>query len=231
MKKELITFDQLAVLSFLKFVKLDSIDMTLLMKGIKDIADVEIKDDSRDYFVLADGSVLLENSYIKKINNNVDRELFENMSGSKVMRYLDTIDMFEFVLRKIKFMGEGCVIKAALSDNFSNLQIRFMNLLYQERYIMDYLHQDMYDGECPAVKLTKRGMLYLYMIDHKEEVDNFANLLTINGYDKNLIELFLITQDLDKKTSEILILDNFLLVCDEYNINPCVSNLRKVKAI
>ena len=66
MKKETITCDELAALSFLKFVKLDENDITLLIRSIKDIANIEIKDDSYEYFITSDGNVILEKSYIEK---------------------------------------------------------------------------------------------------------------------------------------------------------------------
>ena len=227
MKKELITFEELAVLSFLKFAKLDEIDMTLLIKSISSIADIEIKDDSSEYFITKDGNVILEKSYIEKFNKNVDIELFENISGYAVQKYIGNINMREFVLRKIKLLGPGCVVKDDISNSFSIVQIRAINKLYQEKYIMDYWHKDDIYGDYEAIKLTKRGELELFLIDNQQEVSTFAKLLSHNGYNSLLIEPFLITQDLGKKSVEVLTLDNFIEFYNEYDVNPYIDNFRQ----
>ena len=223
MKKETITFDELAALSFLKFVKLDENDMTLLIRSIKDIANIEIKDDSDEYFITSDGNVILEKSYIEKFTRNVDIELFENISGYITQSYILSLDMQEFVLRKIKLLGPGCVIKDDIFNSFSLIQVRAINKLYQERYIMDYCHKDETYGDYQAIKLTKRGELRLFLIDNQQEVSMFAQHLKDNGYNNMLIESFLITQDLEKKTKEILTLDNFITFCNEFDLNPYIE--------
>ena len=223
MKKEIITFDQLAALSFLKFVKLDGIDMTLLMKGISDIADIQLKDDSEEYFILTNGTVILEQSYIKKFNRNIDIELFESITSRNVIKYLENINIKEFVLRKIKLLYP-CYAEEDLINNFSSLQLRIIKRLYQEGYIQDYIHKDSMIGDCNAIKLTKRGELYLYLIDHQTEIDNFCNTLQQSGYNKILIEAFLITQNLEESPSEILKIDNFLEFCNEFDKNPNIND-------
>lgn len=237
MKKELITFDELAVLSFLKFVKLDENDLTLLIKSISNIADVVIKEDSREYFITTKGNVILEKSYIEKFNRNVDKELFERISSYNVEKYILNINMLEFVLRKIKLLGHGCVIKDDIFDIFSPIQIRAINKLYQEKYIMDYQHKDDLYGDYEAIKLTKRGELHLFLIDNQKEISDFSQLLNNYGYTETLIESFLITQDLEQNTKDILTLDNFIVFYNEYDINPYMekcdfkSNYTKTRTI
>ena len=119
MKKEKISFEQLMALSFLKFTEIDSVDITLLIKEIKDIADVSISYDSDDYSVLVNGNILLSKEYINKFYTNVDAEIFSSLEGSRVYNYIMNIDMLEFVLKKIKFMGEGCVVKDKINSNMS----------------------------------------------------------------------------------------------------------------
>lgn len=228
MTKEKIKFDQLAVLSFLKFTKLDGVDMTILKKGMSEIVDVEISDDNDNYFLMPDGTIILEPSYIDTFYKNVDSELFESVLGSKTYKYLDNINMLEFILRKIKLLGLGCVVKDELSDNFSSIQIRFLNLLYKEKYIMNYTHKDDTYGDYQAIKLTKRGELYLFLIDNKEEITQFSELLRNNGYNEILIEAFLITQDLELPAKDILTLDNFINFGATFDINLNIDHNEKV---
>lgn len=228
MTKKKITFDQLTVLSFLKFTKIDGIDMTLLKKGMSDIIDVEISYETDNYFIMSDGTIILDPKYIDKFYKNLDSELFESILGSAAYKYLENINMLEFVLRKIKLLGIGCVPSDTLSDNFSPIQVRFMDLLYKEKYIMEYLHKDPLYENYQAIKLTKRGELYLFMIDYKKEIDNFSELLRINGYNEILIKAFLIAQDLEDNVKNILTLENFINFCDNFDINPIVDNSQRV---
>ena len=66
MKKEKITFDQLAAGALLKFGKLESTDMSLLIKEISKFADVELPEDINfeKYILMSDGSILLNEKYV-----------------------------------------------------------------------------------------------------------------------------------------------------------------------
>lgn len=220
MEKEIITFDQLAVLSFIKFTKLDGIDMTLLKECLSDVVDVSIEDDNDNYFIMSDGTILLEPRYIKSFYQNVDISLFESTTETKAYKHLEKLDMLEFVLRKIKLLGESNIDKEALSDDFSELQIRFINKLYQLEYITDYTPKDNELEDYQAIKLTKRGELYLYLKRHQNAINMFSDLLIINNYRISLIELFLMNQNIETEDESILTLDNFVNFCNELNINP-----------
>lgn len=224
MKKVRITFEQLALLSFLKFTKLDGLDMTLLMDKISDIVEVELDDVTDDYYIMSDGTIMLSDNYVKKVYNNVDMDLYESIQLTGVYRRLNNIDILEFVLRKIKLFGEGCVLKEEIANNFSEVQINAINKLYHQGYILDYWEEDAIYDDYQAIKLTKRGELYLFLIDNREEINNFISLLIGNGYDESLLHAFLITQDLTREISEFLNLDNFLNFCSEYDRCPYVTD-------
>lgn len=224
MKKEKITFEQLSVLSFLKFARLDGYDMTLLMNELSDIAEVELDDATDDYFLMADGTIMLSESYVERIYKNVDSELFDSIQVMSIHKYLDNIDMLGFVLRKIKLLGEGFVIKDDVVNNFSGSQINAINQMYQKGYIMDYWEEDAIYDDYQAIKLTKRGELYLFLDDNQKEINDFMVLLREKGYDENLLQAFLITQDLERRPGEILTLSNFLDFCNEYDRCPYASD-------
>ena len=95
-------------------------------------------------------------------------------------------------------------------------QIRIMKMMYQRGYVMDSLMEGV-DGY-QVVKLTKRGELYLFLIDYKDEIDVFKVLLVEHGYDSLLIDAFLITQNLSMDIKEILVLDNFREFVDNYDM-------------
>lgn len=232
MKKEKITFDQLAVLSFTKFAKLDGFDMTLLRNYLSDVVEISFDDNNENYFIMNDGTILLEQNYINRFYRNVDISLFEHAIETQAYKRLDKIDMLVFILKKIKLIGAQNLAKDALTDDFSEIQIRFINKLYQLEYIMDYTQKDKELGEYQAIKLTQKGEVYLYLKEHATEIQTFANLLSENNYKLSLIELFLINQNLNEDIKNILTLDNFINFCNQFNINPLLNStvLKKTKS-
>lgn len=231
MTKEKATFNQLVSGAVLKFGKVDSVDVTLLMYGINEesfIVSSECELES-DYFVMADGSLMLDEGYTRNVNMMINNSLLERKQGDVVKRYLNNLNIEEFVLRKIKFLGDGCVTTDDLINSFSIVQINALKGLYKERYIMNYIHKDSEYGDYEAIKLTKRGELYLFLIDYKSEVEEFVRMLKAKGYNSLLLEAYLITQKLSRSSLEILTLENFLNFCDEYGFDPRMNKYSKIK--
>lgn len=222
MKKEKITFDQLAIISYIKFTKLDGYDMTLLKENLHDVAEVSFEDDNDNYFILTNEVIMLEPKYIQKIYRNVDASLFESATETQAYKYLKNIDMLEFVLRKIKLIGEHNLAKESLSDDFSELQLRYIQKLYKLNYLIDKTEKnDEYD-DYQTIEITQRGKLYLYIKKHSEEVNAFIQMLSNNNYRISLIDLFLMNQNLEAEN--ILTLDNFIHFCNKFNINPLTTS-------
>ena len=219
MKKEKISFDEIALLTFLKFGRLDGIDITILKNMVSDRFEVVIDDATDNYFVMNDGTIILDSNYINKICNNINRGLIEKIRKMDVYKYLSDMDNSEFILRKIKLMGEGTVLESELDINFCVLQLKLIQHLYNDGYIMEYCHKDKIYGDYDAIKLTKKGDLYLYMRTNKKQIDKFSDLLMKLGCDESLIPSFLIAQDLDENIDEILTVNNFMNFCHEYGLN------------
>lgn len=218
MKREKITFEQLALLSFIKFAVLDGVDMTVLMNMIKNNSEVQFDDSSNDYYIMNDGMIMLQNSFVEKFKKNIDRELYESLETTKALKSLDNINVLEFVLRKIKLIGLGNLVFDEVSENFSFIQKRAINRLYHDGMIMDYVHKDKIYNDYQAIKLTKRGELYLFLIDNKKLIDNFREELKEIGYNGDLLEAYLITVDLSEEVSKILTLEGFVSFCNEYDL-------------
>ena len=71
MKKEMITFEQLAVLSYTKFARLDGLDMTILKNLLSDVVDISVVDDNGNYLIMSDGRIVLEQNYINLMVQNL----------------------------------------------------------------------------------------------------------------------------------------------------------------
>ena len=216
MRKKKISFEQLAVLSFYRFGKLDGIDMTLLMEMCSDVIDVDISRDSDIYSLIDNGIINLDDIYVKDFEKNVDGELFEGLFISGIYKYIDNIDMFEFMLRKIKLCGS---INVNILEKCSLYQISIIQLLCQMGYVRNFD-----DEKDRVVKLTKRGDHYLFLIDYKSEIDKFKTLLFEHGYMSLLVDAFLITQDLSMDIREILLLDKFIEFVENYDMAYEVNN-------
>lgn len=210
MRKKTICLDQLAVLSFYRFGKLDGIDMTILMRMCSDVIDVDISSDSDKYSLMDNGVIKLNEGYVKAFGRNVSSELFEGLTGIGIYKSMDNIDMFEFMLRKIRLCKN---MKDDILRRCSLYQTRIMKMMYQRGYVMDFVV-----GKDRAIKLTKRGELYLFLIDYRDEVDKFKMSLIQHGYNYLLTDAFLITQDLSVNIQKILVLDNFRDFVDSYDM-------------
>lgn len=216
MKKEKVTFEQLAAGSLLKFGKLESADMALLIKEISKYAEIERSDDSLDkYFVMGDGSVLLNEKYVHKFYySNMYDSLIEKVQGSIVEKYFSTLNITEFVLKKIKMIGLGFVVKDGLRDVFSKRQIDAMDELYKRGFIEDYMQEDDVYGDYEAIRVTQKGKVALFIADNRKEVRAFLTVLRNSGYSDKFLSEFLLAQDLNLPCKEILSIDNFTLFCD-----------------
>lgn len=211
MKKERITFEQVAAGAILKFGKLESADMTLLMKEISKIALIDYSEDADldKYFVMGDGSILLNEKYVHSFYRN-SNDSFKSMLGNGVVaEYFRNLNILEFVLRKIKLIGLGFVVKDEIDKIFSKKQIAVMNELYKREFIEDYKHNDDIYGEYDAVRVTQKGKVSLFLVDYRDEVKEFLSLVRSVGYSEAFIRDFMMKQDYDGDLSEILTLDNF----------------------
>ena len=219
MKKEMITVEELALLSFLKFDRFDIMDITVLKDMISNSFELVIDDVCDDYFVINDGTIIVEDSYIERLYKKINRELLEKIRKTNLYKYLSNISIIEFVLRKIRLIGEGALVVDDVENSFGSFQTTILDRLYKDGYIMQYRHIDKIYGDYQAIKLTKRGDLYLYIKDNEEKIDKFSNMLKELGCDELLIPSFLIAQDLDKNIEEILTVNNFMNFCYEYGFS------------
>jgi len=221
MKKEKITFDQLAAGSLLKFGKLESTDMSLLIKEISKFADVELPEDINfeKYILMSDGSILLNEKYVYNFySNGMYCNLMNMVQDTAVEEYFSNLNVSDFVLRKINMVGLGLVIKDGLRDIFSKRQIEELDGLYEKNYIENYMQKDVIYGDYEAIKVTQEGKLKLFYIEHSKKMEDFLNLLRDAGIADEIIEEYFLGQDFDSMScDEILAIDNFGDFYSNYN--------------
>lgn len=229
MEKEKVKVEQLVAGLLLKFGKLDEFDLSLLIKDINKVffeeAYVELDYESENYYVMSDGTIILNPSYIKQVYKNINNNLLERTQGSVVKKCLDNLDIANFVLRKIKLMGSGCVVVDDLNSNFSVSQIGVMTNLYADDFIVDYVHKDVLYGDYSAIKLTQKGEVSCFLSTYSDEVAEFARILERFRYDSALIPEFLMTQNLSKPVQEILMSTKFLTYCCNCGKSPYIEGM------
>lgn len=227
MKKELITFDQLTAGALLKFGRLDSVDMTLLIGDLG--SKYEIIHDKCDigysYFLLCNGNILLNEECLMRYWGSVDNKILEKIQGNVVKEYMDNLDVFMFTLRKIRLFGLGVVVKEAFFDSFCEEQLKCIEGLHEKDFIEDYIQEDARYGDYEAVRITQEGKIKLFSIDNKRVIEHFLDVVRYNGYDGRLFNEFLLNQDLDRNCYEILTLNNY----KEFSLNRFEKSKTYVK--
>ena len=101
-----IMFERILAGGILKFCKVDSADVSLIVRDIDKVFEVDIDRESMNkYIVINNGDILLLNKYVRKINCNINNFKLEKLSVGMIERYFDNMDVMNFVLRKVKFLG------------------------------------------------------------------------------------------------------------------------------
>lgn len=195
MKNNKIAVSQIKVGAVRKFGKISNLDMVLLIEDIKKNNNIDLVYDMDDLFV--------------ELNINEDVELLEN---DVVSDFFNHFDMRNFVLKKIKFLETKYSNEKDMFDNFSIPQKEILNGLIYENCIRDDYNDDEHN-----IKLTKRGELYLFLMNNKGEVEQFIKLIKEHGYSDLLFDVYLLSQDLNKNIEDILKLSNFVKFITDNN--------------
>ena len=217
MNKRKVSFEQIAAGALLKFGKLESADITLICKELSRYVQIDLNDESTDkYFIMNDGSILLNLKYVYKFYGKMYDSLIELVEGSVVEKYFTNLNISEFVLKKIKMLGLGLVLPDSLKDTFSKRQIEDIEELYNRGFIEYYMHEDLTYGDYEAIRVTKRGDIALFYAKNKKNINTFIKILREVGYEDEFINRYLLSQDLNLSCDEILSVDNFTLFCEKY---------------
>lgn len=219
-----VMFDRLVAGTILKFGKVDSADITLIVKDIDSVFEVDIdKEDISKYFVMRNGNILLNEDYVNYIYKNINNFLLEKMSVNMIARYFDNLDIENFVLRKINLLGLGYIPKDDLIHNFSVIQLHALKNLYEKGYVLDYLHKDLIYGDYCAVKISKIGIIKLFVDDNYMMVNRFYKTLIDLKIDVSMLDNYLMSVNLNVDIMDILDTDNYLDFCENYDkkIDEC----------
>ena len=240
MKMKKVAFEELLAGAILKFGKVDSVDMALLIRGLEKFdRDIEYVDAPlyenmiKQYIQTTNGVISIKNGL--SLNTNVshfadDRDyslekLLTVTRGKIVGKYLEELNIENFVLRKVRLLSYTMPVEK-LNDIFNPIELAVVIQLLENGMIGKKWNEDIPHQDFEELFITKLGRVQLFMEDYKEEIEAFATSLKSLRYNTDLLYDFLTTQDMQKSPREILNIvafndfgNNYDLCLDEKNVS------------
>ncbi|MBQ2873218.1 MAG: hypothetical protein IJE89_04405 [Bacilli bacterium] len=219
----------------LNFDSISSVDIKLLSedflrKNPDYSLDAENPGYINNYIKTEDGKRSLKDglhmsSYIPENKSNLQKRLGQ-IAGARIRKYLETFDMEEFMLRKIEFYSRIRV------DDIDNIlckkQQEELKKLDDKRYITSYWEEECIHDDSKVIALSEYGKLRLFKINNSNEIDRFIEVLKTLRYDIDLLDDFLLKQDLDMPVLSILNIENLESFCHTYDRASLVSGASMV---
>lgn len=153
------------------------------------------------------------NSYVLEFNTNVRRYL-EGIAGEHVLKYFESFNLENFMLRKI---GNFAIKEENIPHMFCKAQQQEWNRMVKKGYISKDWNEDIPHQDYLEYTLSNLGRLQLFKLTHSKETIAFIKLLNNKHYDVDLLDDFLLTQDLTRDSKEILTIENFEVFCSTYD--------------
>lgn len=224
MTKTILHLEQLIAGALLYFDNVSSLDISLLKDDfLKKNPDYQFSDMRIDYLknyiVINEGKISLKEglsleSYISE-NESTLRKRLEQIAGAHIRKYLETFEIEEFMLRKI----ERCsgVREDDIENVFCKKQQEQLKQLDEKGYLITIWQEDAIYDDYREIRLSIFGKLRLFKIDNEEEIRRFTDILKSMRYDINLLDDFLIKQDLDLPIWSVLDLVKLDKFCNDYD--------------
>ncbi len=224
MAKTILYTEQLIAGALLNFERVSSLDISLLTKDfLKRCPDYELSDMELDYlkdYVEVEGSnISLKNglnlnSYVPQNESNLRKRL-EQIAGARIRKYFQEFNIEEFMLRKIEHYAN--IREDNVDSIFCKAQQDELKKLYEKGYLTTTWQDDAIYNDYREIKLSCFGKLKLFKIDNAEEIKRFIEILKSMRYDTNLLDDFLIKQDLDMPVWSVLDLVKLNEFCSCYD--------------
>lgn len=198
-----VTLENLVAGAILKFGFVDSLDMTLLMSGMKNKIVYQKITGLAKYIDYDKNQICLQQGYALDTNlrDNEDKPFLLKdylylKQGSIVKKYLETLNLKQFVLRKIKLLFS--VRKDNLNNLFNEVELATLGELFALGLITEKWNDDVPYEDYEEVVITKQGEVELFLIDNAVSVQAFEQTLESFQYDSSLLRDFLASiPDLD----------------------------------
>lgn len=153
--------------------------------------------------------------------NGSDLEkILDQIVGDHIRIYINNLDIEAFVLRKINIHEFS---EWDIERLFCDKQQEIMDILYEKGYLTRF-----WENDCKITKLSNRGKVKLFKIDYAEELTRFTEKLKSMSYDVNLLDDFLLKQDLELPVWDILNIESLEQFCNDYDRAISEPNVSEV---
>lgn len=222
-------FEQLIAGALLKFKgEVDKLDISLLNGFItermynKDFKIInkyfKYENDKFSFKEGYDFDTLLE-------NNSTIKDVLEKLQGD-FKEFFTNLDLNEFVLIKIKYLDY--IRKEELKDKLTKEEYNIALDLLQKGYLsIPWIKDGTIYGDFEALTLTKEGEVYIFMKGYHTQVDAFKNELISNGYNPDLLFMYLATKNLDSDFRNIFDIESFRLFGQIYDLDISLKTLKR----
>lgn len=227
MKEKTTILEQLIIGALIKFKRLNVSDISVLIEMLKTKTGIDIKEEEveglKNYTNSKGGTLRLEEVLnLKSLTNYPDNyaklQTLSKMQGDVIEEFFLALDIEEFVLRKVQFLNR---FPTESTERFFNeIQQKELNKLYDKGYLEVVWNDDVIYDDYRETRLSHSGLQWLFKIDNTQELLVFKDELKISGYDVNLVDDFLRSQDLSQPVPSILNLENFNMFCHIHDRCP-----------
>lgn len=219
-EKRTMSCEQFYAGALLKFGWLDNCDMAILLDDIFNHSDITYTGTGKRSLEIFKymGSEINEGitALIPKytLDTKVGSKAFgvitlrrklELMMNDTTEEYYNSIDLFWFVLKKIKYLLMS-IGKCSLEDFNPLEQDVIFKLLNQ-----GLLTKETSEGEEFDINITNFGKLYLFKKENKNVLEQFKMTIMSLGYKEDDLDRYLLAQNLDRNANVILDIEKFKL--------------------
>ena len=208
----------------LNFDNISNVDISLLAedflkKNPNYSLDAENSDYINKYIKTQNGQISLKDglnmdSYIPENESNLRKRL-EQIAGARIRKYLETFNIEEFMLRKIKHYSR---LQVDIIDSLlCKKQQEELEKLDDKGYLTTFWEEDAIYDDTKVIALSDYGKIKLFKIDYAEELGRFIEELKSLRYDINLLDDFLLKQDLELPVWSVLNIENLEQFCNDYD--------------
>lgn len=223
MEKTKLHKEQMIAGGLLKFESVSNLDIAVLIFDFfHKYPDYEVNNDElasiRDYVEINDGVISLKSGLnLESILGNelTLRERLEQIAGDCINNYCQNLDIEEFILRKIDHRSG--VIEDRKNNLFCKIQQEKLKKLEEKGYVITIWQREAIYDDYREIKLSIFGKLKLFKIDSAKEISRFTEMLKSMRYDTNLLDDFLLKQDLDMPVWSVLDLEKLAEFCSFYD--------------
>ena len=171
------------------------------------------------YIKIQNGQISLKDglnvdSYIPENESNLRKRL-EQIAGTRIRKYLETFNIEEFMLRKIKHYSR---LQVDIIDSLlCKKQQEELDKLDDKGYLTTFWEAEAIYDDTKVITLSDYGKIKLFKINYTEELERFIEELKSLRYDIDLLDDFLLKQDLELPVWSILNIENLEQFCNDYD--------------